>query len=361
MSVSVLVVDDSAFFRKRITEILDADARIEVVGTAANGREAVECVSRLKPDVVTMDIEMPVMDGIAAVREIMATNPTPIMMFSSLTTAGAQATLDALEAGAVDFLPKRMEDIAGNRDLARRMLCARVRIIGARGLQRRPAGHGELAREPAKGPAREVARRPGREVRPLPHCDLSRYELLLIGTSTGGPAALQDILSALPRDFPLPIVLIQHMPASFTPPFAERLNALCEITVKHARDGDVLRPGTACLAPGGSQLVLKRDGEKYCVRIVAPREGETYKPSVDVTFASAAREVQGRVLAMILTGMGADGREGARLLKQRGATIWAQDEASCVVAGMPSAVIEAGLADAVLPLNQIAPALRQMR
>ncbi len=346
MSVRVLVVDDSAFFRKRIQQILDADQHIEVVGTASNGLEAVREVSRLEPDVVTMDIEMPVMDGITAVREIMAKHPTPIMMFSSLTTAGAQATLDALEAGAVDFLPKKMEDIANNAELARRLLCARVRIIGARGLQR-PKAQAPVA----------TSRKGSREPSSLPSCNLARYRMLLIGTSTGGPAALQEILTRLPADFPLPIVMIQHMPASFTPPFSQRLNDLCAIQVRHAQDGDVIQPATAYLAPGGYQLLMDRCGDRYFLRVQEAEPGQIYKPSVDVTFASAARTVGGRVLALILTGMGADGREGARQLKQQGATIWAQDEASCVVAGMPSAIIEAGLADAVIPLKQIGPVL----
>ncbi len=351
MAVTVLIVDDSAFFRRRIKEILDADRHIEVVGTAVNGREALSSVSRLSPDVVTMDVEMPVMDGIAAVREIMNSHPTPIMMFSSLTTAGAQATLEALDAGAVDFLPKNLDDMAVSRELARRQLCARVRMIGARGLKR------ERLAAQRDGAAYRSSRQGAAPV--LPHCDIREYRLLLIGTSTGGPAALQDVLSKLPQNFPLPIVLVQHMPASFTPPFAQRLNGLCSITVKHAENGDVLKPGTAYLAPGGFQMLLEQEGEHCLIRVASPKENETYKPSVDVTFSSAARAVQGKMLALILTGMGADGREGARLLKAQGATIWAQDEASCVVAGMPSAVVEAGLADAVLPLSQIAGALTQ--
>ncbi len=367
MAVKVLIVDDSAFFRRRIKEILEADSHIEVVGMASNGREAVDSVPRLQPDVVTMDIEMPIMDGITAVREIMASHPTPILMFSSLTTEGAQATLDALEAGAVDFLPKRMEDIANDRALAKRQLCARVRIIGARGLRNRsaapshpapghsvrPAVHSQARSQPATPPA------PARQERGMAACDLRQYKLLLIGTSTGGPAALHDVLSRLPADFPLPIILVQHMPASFTPPFAQRLNGQCRITVRHAEDGAVLVPATAYLAPGGSQLVLEQAGGQYRLRVVAAEPDQTYKPCVDITFTSAAQVVHGRMLALILTGMGADGREGARLLKSKGATIWAQDEASCVVAGMPSAVIEAGLADAVLPLNRIGTVLAE--
>ncbi len=348
MAVSVLVVDDSSFFRRRIKEILDADSHINVIGMASNGREALEKVSQLNPDVITMDIEMPIMDGITAVRRIMATHPRPIMMFSSLTTDGAKATLDALEAGAVDFLPKKFEDISSDRNAAKRQLCARVRIIGARGL-----------------PTNKVAKAVSKShVNPSDAADfhgndLKQYKMLLIGTSTGGPAALPRILSRLPVDFPLPIVLLQHMPGSFTPPFAQRMNNLCQINIRHAEDRDVLSPGTAILAPGGSQLLIEKKGESYLVRVKEATQEQTYKPSVDITFSSAAQIVVGKVLAIVLTGMGADGREGARQLKQCGSTVWAQDEASCVVAGMPIAVTEAGLADKILSLDDIGTVLSE--
>ncbi len=347
MPVRVLIVDDSGFFRRRLTEILSADRHIEVVGSAADGREAIEQVRRLKPDVVTMDIEMPVMDGITAVRRIMESTPTPVLIFSSLATEGAKATFDALDAGAVDFLPKRIEDISNDRETAKRQLCARVRLIGARGL-----GHKQVL--PARMAARRAVQQQPKVAAPVRR---GKYKLLAIGTSTGGPVALQQVLTRLPATFPLPIVLIQHMPATFTPAFAERLNKLSAINVKEAVDGDLLRVGTALLAPGGKQLVLESRGAQAVVRIRESEPGQTYRPSVDTTFASAAQLFGADVLALVLTGMGADGREGARRLKQQGATVWAQDEASSVIYGMPAAIAEAGLADRILALDDVAAGL----
>jgi two-component system, chemotaxis family, protein-glutamate methylesterase/glutaminase len=346
MVAKVLVVDDSAFFRKRIVEILEADSHIEVVGTAADGREAIRQVSLLKPDVVTMDIEMPVMDGITAVRRIMAIRPTPVLMFSSLSYEGAQATLDALDAGALDFLPKRFDDITRDREQAKRILRARVRQLAAQkmvkpALAPRPVGTA-AAPAPARG---EGAGR------------LAQAQLVAIASSTGGPVALQQVLTALPKDFPLPILLVQHMPASFTPAFANRLDQQCAIRVKEAADGDVLHPGTAYLAPGGRQLTLQQRTGQVKVHIEDGDPGLHFKPCADVTFNSVAAVYGGKVQAVVLTGMGADGREGARALKKAGASVWAQDEATCVIYGMPQAVVEAGIADQVLPLPGIGPAL----
>lgn len=347
--IRVLVVDDSGFFRRRIVEILEADDRINVVGTAANGREAIQKVMELKPDVVTMDIEMPVMDGITAVRRIMKLQPTPILMFSSLSYEGAQATLDALEAGALDFLPKRFDEFSQDREEAKRMLRARVRQIGARGLGIKAAPAPASASAPARPGMSPVA--PAR--RPLAPTRRGDYRLVAIGSSTGGPVALQQVLTQLPATFPLPILLIQHMPSTFTPAFAQRLNQQCQITVKEAEDGEMLQKGTAYLAPGGRQLGLVDRGGKVLLRVYDGDTGLHYKPSVDLAFASAAEVFPGKVLSVVLTGMGADGREGARALKQGGATVWAQDEASCVIYGMPAAVVEANLADQVLPLSEI--------
>lgn len=348
MTVRVLVVDDSAFFRKRLTEILSSDNHIEVIGTASNGKEAVDQVAKLKPDVVTMDIEMPVMDGITAVRRIMESSPTPILMFSSLTTEGAKATFDALDAGAVDYLSKHMDEIASDREVLKRQLCARVRLIGARGLSKSAVV--KVSKKPAPvTPAIQPTSKPAPRK--------GKYRIVAIGTSTGGPVALQEVLTHIPKNFPLPIVLIQHMPSTFTPAFAERLNKICQIAVKEAQDGDVLVPGTAFLAPGGKQMLIEVQRGGAHIRIIEAQPGQTYKPSVDVTFSSVANAYEGDVLAVILTGMGADGREGARLLKQKGATVWAQDEASCVIYGMPAAVVEAGLADRVVSLKDVGPGL----
>jgi len=352
--VRVLVVDDSGFFRRRIVEILEADGGLSVIATAANGQEAIDKVRELLPDVVTMDIEMPVMNGITAVKRIMAIRPTPVLMFSSLSYDGAQATLDALEAGAIDFLPKRFDEITQDKEAAKRLLCEKVRAVGRQKITPHMARAGSPVRAtalPGKQPASTLVNASETSIR------RGNYRLLAIGSSTGGPVALQEVLSVLPAGFRLPIILIQHMPASFTPAFAKRLDQLCRIRVKEAVDGDVLTPGTAYLAPGGRQLAVEARGAQVQIRVFDGDAGLHYKPSVDVGFASAAEVFPGKVLSIILTGMGADGREGARALKQGQATVWAQDESSSTIYGMPGAVAEAKLTDLILPLDRIGPAI----
>ncbi|MCG7489537.1 chemotaxis response regulator protein-glutamate methylesterase [Vibrio sp. Of14-4] len=360
MAIKVLVVDDSSFFRRRVSEIINSEPRLEVMDVATNGKEAVDKALRLKPDVITMDIEMPVMDGITAVREIMAKGPIPILMFSSLTHDGAKATLDALDAGALDFLPKKFEDIARNRDDAVSLLQQRViEISSRRSSMRRPAS--KPAAPSAKSAPASSAQRATKPAAPTKPSSAGRfkstgkrYQLTAIGTSTGGPVALQKILTQLPANYPHPILLIQHMPATFTAAFASRLNSLCKIKVKEAEDGDSLKPGVAYLAPGGKQMMLDGRPGSAKLRVIDGGEKMNYKPCVDVTFGSAAKIYSDQVLSMVLTGMGADGREGARMLKSAGATIWAQDEESCVVYGMPQAVAKAGLSTEDLPLERIA-------
>jgi two-component system chemotaxis response regulator CheB len=334
----VLVVDDSAFFRRRIQEILSQSDALEIAGSAANGLEALQAVDNLHPDVITMDVEMPVLDGISAVRRIMGRRPTPILMFSSLTREGARATLDALDAGAVDFLPKQLDQLSGpgGAELAAR-LCRKVIAVG-----------NSRVGWPATPPPA-----------PAPQSRLRRGQIRLvaIGASTGGPVALQQVLAALPAGFPAPLVVAVHMPAAFTPAFAERLDSLSQIRVKEAADGDLLHPGQALVAPGGRQLLVERRGEQGMVRVVEGAADQTYRPSVDVLLGSAARAYPAQVLGIVLTGMGADGKQGARLLKSSGSRIWSQDEASCVVYGMPQAVEKAGLSDQVLSLAEIGPAL----
>ncbi|MCG8608908.1 MAG: chemotaxis response regulator protein-glutamate methylesterase [Pseudomonadales bacterium] len=405
MAVRVLVVDDSGFFRRRVCEILKSVTEIEVVGTASNGREAVEQSKRLKPDVITMDYEMPVMDGISAVKEIMASQPTPVLMFSSLTYEGARVTLDALAAGAVDFLPKNFEDISRDSSTLQDVLKQRIIAVAKSHLRSfSPSVSRGVPSEPPKpepskhtiSPPREsrrnVSNRPDANVQRTQHrstlsgrsgqsvsvraSDVSAtprqvqstspteavrikprsYSCVLIGTSTGGPLALQKVLTQLPRDFPAPIVLVQHMPASFTPAFAERLNKLCAIEVREASDGDTLQKGVALLAPGGKQMMLEsRGGTK--VRILEGDNRLNYKPCVDVTFGSAAKVFPGKTLGIILTGMGADGREGCRMMKNAGSAVWSQNEDSSVIYGMPMAVAKAGLTDLVLSLEEFAPQL----
>ncbi|MBU1307970.1 chemotaxis response regulator protein-glutamate methylesterase [Rheinheimera muenzenbergensis] len=372
MAIKVLVVDDSSFFRRRLTEILTKDGDIELVDTAVNGQEAVDKALALKPDVITMDVEMPVLDGISAVRQIMQQQRIPILMFSSLTHEGAKATLDALEAGAVDFLPKKFEDIARDKDEAGQLLRDRVRAVARKRQLGRPTFSSTLGNRTesltaklAERPAltRSSFERPKLSERVAPGTSRfqpsgKQYKLVAIGTSTGGPVALQRIITALPANFPLPIVLIQHMPAAFTGAFAQRLNSLAKVEVREAQDNDVLRPGVAYLAPGGKQMLIEGSEREARLRIKEDDSARiTFKPSVDITFATAAKVYADKVLAIVLTGMGADGREGARLLKQLGARIWAQDEASCVVYGMPQAIAAAGLMDVEVSLNDVATKL----
>ncbi len=385
MAIKVLVVDDSAFFRRRVSEILNEHSDLQVVGDAANGKDAIEKTQQIKPDVITMDIEMPVMDGITAVRHIMEKCPTPIIMFSSLTHEGAKATLDALEAGALDFLPKKFEDIAKDKKEGTKLLQERVRALGRKAgmMARRPAPRATTAApvepvnrrpEPVR-PSTATSSRLERATRTAPTTSArttpatrpasvnrrasgKSYKLLAIGTSTGGPVALQKVLTAFPNNFNLPIILVQHMPAAFTPAFAARLNSLCKISVKEAENGDVLRPGTAYLAPGGKQMLIEGRSSSPTLKIMEDDSGKlTYKPSVDLSFGSAAKIYDGDVLGVILTGMGADGREGCRMLKQRGAKIWAQDEASCVVYGMPQAVTAAGISEENIDIDNMGAAI----
>lgn len=348
VTTRVLVVDDSGFFRRRIVEILDADRGIEVIGTAANGQDALEQVAKLNPDVVTMDIEMPVMDGITAVRHIMSSRPTPVLMFSSLTHDGARATLDALDAGAVDFLPKRFEDIAKDRAEASKLLCRRVLEVGRTrsGVARPPVPAARIQTVVSRPPVVADRRKP--------------FRLVVIATSTGGPVALRQVLTRLPADFPLPVLVVQHMPAGFTPAFAARLDQQCRISVAEAADGDLLKPGQVLIAPGGRQMTLRQQTGDVRAQVTDSEDQRIhYRPCADITFASVASVYGDRALAVVLTGMGADGREGARKLKQQGGVVWSQDEESSVIYGMPAAVADAGLSDQVLALREFGPALVQ--
>jgi two-component system chemotaxis response regulator CheB len=386
MTVSVLVVDDSGFFRKRLTEILTVSGQIKVVGVATNGREGVEMAEKLRPDVITMDYEMPVMDGISAVREIMSKRPVPVLMFSSLTYEGARVTLDALEAGAVDFLPKNFEEIARDSSQLQKILIERILDVARSSPGAKPSVPSQApAQTPAKAPSapaspppspaadragtRPVRTRdaaaPSQPTSPQPEAPrqswrrgaAKNYRVVAIGTSTGGPVALQRVLTCLPASFPAPLLLIQHMPASFTPAFAERLNKLCQIDVRQAEDGDLLKPGLALLAPGGKQMIIENRSGQARVRILPGDDRLHYRPCVDVTFGSLARAFPGKTLGVILTGMGADGKEGCRLMKQTGSDVWSQDEKSSVIYGMPMAVAKAGLTDDVISLDDIGPRL----
>lgn len=331
MSLKVLVVDDSGFFRRRVADIINADSRMEVIGVAENGLQAVDMNKLLKPDVITMDYEMPEMDGITAIRHIMADKPIPVLMFSSLSFEGARVTFDALDAGAVDFLPKNFDAIAQNSSDIRRLLTDKI-VAVARSRVGKPALTSPVIQK--------------RSVK------LENTQLVVIGTSTGGPAALQTIFKSMPASFQVPIVIVQHMPASFTKAFAERLDTLSALSIKEAEHGDVLKPGCVYVAPGGMQLMFDRRQGKT-IHIHESDSRINYRPSVDVAFASAAKHYGSNVLGLVLTGMGTDGREGARLIKEVGGHIWAQNEESSVIFGMPMAVIKEGLADVVLSIKDV--------
>lgn len=379
MAFKVLVVDDSSFYRRRVKDILNEDRSLDVVGEAKNGREAIELIKKLRPDVVTMDVEMPVMDGISAVRRIMDECPVPVIMFSSLTHQGAKATLDALDAGAVEFLPKRFEEIAKDRSDAATILRTKVRLLARRtplSTQRRPltTPSSIASRRPAPStPSRTLPNNApkasflrsssllaGRSEQVEPQIvsqvrrSGKRYRCLAIGASTGGPVALQKVLSVLPESFAYPIFLVQHMPGTFTKAFAERLNQHCQIRVKEAEHGDVVQNGWAYLAPGGKQMTVdKSSGQPKIVITESDASDIGYKPSVDTTFNSLSNIYGGDTLAIILTGMGADGREGCRTLKGLGAKVWAQDQASSVVYGMPQAVTVDKLAEVNINIDDI--------
>lgn len=383
MPYKVLIVDDSNFFQRRLKEIIGEHPELEVAGIAANGRDAIELAERLRPDVITMDFEMPVMDGVTAVRHIMAKRPVPILMFSSLTYEGAKITLDALEAGAVDFIPKNFAEVSRDSAALKRKLHDRLLTIArdarrpavGTASQRNSDASGTLAGSATRAPnietrASSFTRAAERPTAPAPRASAQsatkaaagslkgKLSLLAIGASTGGPVALTEVLTKLPANFPLPIVLVQHMPENFTKAFAERLNKQCRIEVREAQDGDALKPGVALLAPGGQQMMVDRRGGGL-VKVLPGDSRVNYKPSLDITFGSAANSYADRVLAVVLTGMGSDGCDGARLLKGRGGSVWSQDEASCVVYGMPMAVARANLTDQVLSLKEIGPRIVQ--
>lgn len=337
----ILIVDDSAFFRHRVADALKQTSDMEIAGYATDGEEAVQKARELRPDVITMDVQMPVVDGITAVRRIMAECPTRILMLSALTQEGARETLEALEAGAIDFLPKERDVLTDGAISGPFIdhLLSRVRAVGRSQLR--------LANSDFRAATTRQASRRSSNVQ------ADGIKLLAIGASTGGPVAVQAILSSLPWHFSLPIVVAVHMPAGFTTAYAERLNSISQIEVREAMDLDPLRPGLALIAPGGKQLHVENGVSGPVVRIRRALPGDVYHPSVDQLFLSSARTFGSQVLGLILTGMGSDGLEGSRLLKSSDAQIWSQDKKSCVVYGMPQAVEKAGLSDQVLAVDAI--------
>lgn len=357
--VRILVVDDSAFMRKAISMMLESDPAIKVVGMARDGEEGVELVKKLRPDLVTMDIEMPRMDGLTALRKIMAENPVPVMMISSLTSDGAQATLDALEMGAVDFIPKQLSFVSLDIVKIKEELLAKIKDIVRRKnvLMSRHKMRADFVRAKAGTGARPGSRA-ARFLPPKPIGSITKrrhlVSLITIGSSTGGPPALQQIIPLLPRSLPVGVVIAQHMPATFTKSLAERLNNLSQVTVREATDGEPIQAGVVYISPGGKNMTVKKLGSRASIKISDEPTSTLYKPCVDVLINSVAEQYGRATLGVILTGMGQNGVIGARLLKSKGGVLIAQNEESCVVYGMPKAVIEAKLADHIAPIENIA-------
>ncbi len=354
--ISVLVVDDSVVVRRLIVDALTGARGIEVVGTAANGLLAQAKIDQLKPDVITMDIEMPHMNGIEAVRELRKRHPRiPVIMFSTLSAAGATATLEALAAGATDYVtkPSNVGSIAESVAAVRDQMVPKIDVLA--GGPARPAP----LRPPATGPGRPgapSASRPAAAARPR-RGPQGRVDILAVGSSTGGPDALTKVLTGLPADLPVPVVVTQHMPPVFTRMFAERLDRSTPLSVVEAGDGMDLTPGTVYIAPGDRHLVLHRRGTATVTQLSSAPPENSCRPAVDVMFRSVAQVYGPAAFAAVLTGMGYDGRSGAKVLRDAGAEVLAQDEQTSVVWGMPGAVVGAGLADEILPLDQIASCL----
>ncbi|GIH97620.1 chemotaxis response regulator protein-glutamate methylesterase [Planobispora siamensis] len=341
--VSVLVVDDSVVVRRLIVDALSADPGIQVVGTAPNGKVALSKIDMLKPDIVTLDIEMPVMDGLTTIKEIRKVHPRlPVIMFSTLTSVGASATLEALASGASDYVtkPANVGSVSESIKSVREQIIPRIHALCRTGGPSRMA-----AVRPAPRPAAPIAR-PAAGGTSVP-------QVVAVGCSTGGPDALTKVVSALPATFPLPIVVVQHMPQVFTKMFAERLDRASALKVVEAQANMPVQAGMVYIAPGDYHMEVNRRGNGVFTNLQQGPPENFCRPAVDVLFRSVAAVYGGATLAVILTGMGQDGKRGSEVLSGKGAEIVAQDEATSVVWGMPGAVAGAGLAHAVLPLNEI--------
>jgi two-component system, chemotaxis family, protein-glutamate methylesterase/glutaminase len=337
--VRVLIVDDSAYIRKVVKEMLGRDGSIEVVGTARDGEDALDLVERLQPDVVTCDLIMPGLGGVEFIRRQMAARPVPIVIVS-IAAESSERVLSGLDAGAIDFVQKPTA-LATEKvyDLGEELV---AKIVAA-------------AEAPLGRPREPVASEPLEQT-----TFRGRYDIVVIGVSTGGPQGLKSVIPHLPADFPVPLVIVLHMPIGYTEAYAKRLDEASALTVVEARDGQSLRPGLVLVAPAGRHLTLHRNGEGgTSVRLDVRPLDTPHRPSVDVLFESAADVYGDRVLGVVMTGMGADGRDGAAWIKARGGAVLTEAEETCVVYGMPRSVVEAGLSDEAVPLHRITAAIMQ--
>lgn len=345
--IKVLVVDDSAFMRNALRSMIVSDPELKVVGVARDGVEALEMISKLKPDVVTLDVEMPKMDGLETLRHIMAKNPLPVIMVSSLTVDGAKTTLDAIDLGAVDFLPKNLSDLSVNIVNIKSLLVEKLKHIGKAKskLKRRSVAMSTKLNSHVMSKAVSKTS--------VQFTSNNRMAVVTIGTSTGGPKALQTVIPCLPKSLPVPVLISQHMPPAFTGPFSQRLNQLSAVLVKEAKDGEKIRPGVVYIAPGFGHMRIFKNGIDKIIKIEQHSE-LIYKPSVDFMMLSIADVYPGTCLGVMLTGMGNDGLKGMVAIKNSGGRTIAQDEGSCIVYGMPKAVVDSGVADKVVSLNEVA-------
>lgn len=340
--IRVMVVDDSMFMRRMISDLLSRDAELEVVGTARNGQEGLELAHQLKPDVITLDVEMPVMDGVTMLQKLMQEQPTPVLMLSSLTTEGAEVTLRCLDLGAVDFVTKPSGSISMDIYKISSQIIEKVKAVARARIAVAPVSAHPVVATPPPG---SLNRRSTKDA-----------PLVVIGASTGGPRALHTVMSGLPAGLHAQFLIVQHMPEGFTRSLAERLDRSSAFTVREAQGGETLQPGIAYLAQGGRHLKVEHGG-KLVLTQDPPVHG--VRPAVDVTLLSIAQNYQGAVVVAILTGMGADGAAGLRTLHAKGAYTIAEDESTCVVFGMPRAAIQTGCVKRVVPLHRIAEAITE--
>jgi two-component system, chemotaxis family, protein-glutamate methylesterase/glutaminase len=333
--IRVLVVDDSAFVRQALTRMLTT-ADIEVAGTAVDGKDGFEKCLALKPDVVTLDIKMPRLDGLGALQKIMAECPTPVLLLSSLTSEGGDVTLRGLELGAMDFVDK--SSVQGHMNLLSlaEELRTKVRALAS-------VPHDKVA------PPRFVP-----QATPIVSPHVRQAEVVIIGTSTGGPPALQAIIPRLPEDLASPVLVVQHMPVGFTKSLADRLDSRSKLAVREAEDGESIVPGTVLIAPAGKHMKVRRRGNQVKVWLDDEPKNSLHRPSVDVLMTSVARTYGTRALGIILTGMGSDGVEGLRAMREAGARTLAESEETCIIYGMPKAAVEAGVVERSVPLHRMA-------